>query len=193
MDRIKLKVLGVASNQVQNNAFILILAEENGTRRIPVVIGQPEAQSIALLLEKIKPPRPFTYDLMLSFATAYNINITEVLIYKLENGVFFSALFCDNGQTKIKVEARSSDAVALALRFNCPIFTTPEILEKAGIEVGDEQKEKKKANKGKKSETVFDFWQKTVKELEKLLATAIETENYELASVLKEIINHKKQ
>jgi len=188
MDRIKLKVMGVSCSQNQSGTFVLILAEENGLRRIPIIIGQPEAQSIVFHLEGIKPPRPFSYDLMLSLANAYNITVTEIFIYKLENGVFYSALLCDNKQTKIKIEARTSDAVALALRFNSPIYASPEILEKAGIIIGEEGHKKEKS----KSSGEVNLWEKSAKELQKLLATAVESENYELAGVIKDIINHRK-
>jgi hypothetical protein len=187
MDRIKLKVLGVSCSQIQSGTFVLILAEEKGTRRIPVVIGQTEAQSIVFYLEGIKPPRPFSYDLMLSLANAYDITVAEIFIYKLENGVFYSAMLCDNKQTKIKIEARTSDAVALALLFSCPIYASSEILEKAGIIISEEGHKKEKKEKGE-----VNLWEKSVKELEKLLANAVEVENYELAGVIKKVINHRK-
>ena len=133
MGMIKLNVLGISYSQTQSGAYALILTEENGDRRIPIIVGGFEAQSIAIELEGLKPPRPLTHDLFLSFAKVFGISIKEVVIYKLEEGVFYSQLLCDNSMEKITLDARTSDAIALALRFKCPIYTTEEIITKAGI------------------------------------------------------------
>src|SRR4030042_1463234 len=133
MNKIKLNVLGISYSQTQSGAYALVLTEENGDRRIPIIVGGFEAQSIAIQLEGLKPPRPLTHDLFLNFAVSFKIDILEVNIYKLEEGVFYSKLLCDDGKNKITVDARTSDAIALALRFKCPIYTTEEILKQAGI------------------------------------------------------------
>jgi bifunctional DNase/RNase len=135
MKKIKLKVLGISYSQTQSGAYALVLIEENGERRIPIIIGGFEAQAIVIKLENLDPPRPLTHDLFKSFADEFNINVVEVFIYKLEEGVFFSQLICDNGEKEYSIDSRTSDAVAIALRFNCPIYITEEILDKAGITV----------------------------------------------------------
>src|SRR5665647_2349534 len=119
MGKVKLNVLGISYSQTQSGAYALILTEENGDRRIPIIVGGFEAQSIAIELEGLKPPRPLTHDLFMSFAKVFGINLQEVVIYKLEEGVFFSQLLCENGKEKITLDARTSDAIALALRFKC--------------------------------------------------------------------------
>ncbi|MGQ9621772.1 MAG: bifunctional nuclease family protein, partial [Bacteroidales bacterium] len=133
MNRIKLKVLGISYSQTQSGAYALVLMEEKGSRRIPIIIGGFEAQAIVIKLENLEPPRPLTHDLFKSFADVFGIDITEVFIYKLEDGIFYAKLICNKDDEEFTIDSRTSDAVALALRFNCPIFTTEEIMEKAGI------------------------------------------------------------
>ena len=127
MKRVKLKVLGISYSQTQSGAYALILVEENGERRVPIIIGGFEAQAIVIKLENLEPPRPLTHDLFRSFASEFNITIIEVMIYKLEEGVFYSRLLCNNGEKELSIDSRTSDAVALALRFGCPIYITEEI------------------------------------------------------------------
>jgi len=133
MLKIKLNILGLSVSQSQSGAYALVLAEENGDRRIPIIIGPIEAQSIAIQLEGLKPPRPLTHDLFKHLATAFEIRVTEVVIYKLEEGIFYSELICTRNDKQIIIDSRTSDAVALSLRFDCPIYTTDEILQRAGI------------------------------------------------------------
>jgi len=133
MKRVKLKVLGISYSQTQSGAYALVLVEENGERRIPIIIGGFEAQSIVIKLENLNPPRPLTHDLLKSFADSFGITVFEVYIDRLEEGVFYSKLTCSNGEKEFSIDSRTSDAVALALRFNCPIFTTEDIIERAGI------------------------------------------------------------
>ena len=128
MQRVKLKVLGISYSQTQSGAYALILVEENGNRRVPIIIGGFEAQAIVIKLENLEPPRPLTHDLFKSFSDEFKISIIEVMIYKLEEGVFYSRLLCNNGEKEISIDSRTSDAVALALRFGCPIYITEEIL-----------------------------------------------------------------
>jgi hypothetical protein len=201
---IKLNVLGISYSQTQSGAYALILTEEQGDRRIPIIVGGFEAQAIAIELEGLKPPRPLTHDLFLSFAKVYGISIKEVVIYKLEEGVFYAQLLCDNGDEKITLDARTSDAIALALRFKCPIYTTEEIISKAGIvldfdkETGEASetpsKEKKPEKKVKSSKPdTTDYTSLSTEELQKMLDNAITNENYEKASALKEEIDRRKK
>jgi bifunctional DNase/RNase len=195
MDKIKLKVLGLSYSQTQSGAYALVLAEENGERRIPIIIGGFEAQAIAIELENLNPPRPLTHDLFVSFAMAFKIEIIEVNIYQLQEGIFYSELLCDNGMTRIKVDARTSDAVALALRFKCPIYTTKKIIDKAGIilpienKIRTEKKQEKAIMQVSKSE-YGDF---TAEELQIMLTDAVKEENYEEASKIRDEIKKRKK
>ncbi|HYW94645.1 MAG TPA: bifunctional nuclease family protein [Bacteroidales bacterium] len=207
MGMIKLNVLGISYSQTQSGAYALILTEENGERRIPIIVGGFEAQSIAIELEGLKPPRPLTHDLFLSFANVFGISVKEVVIYKLEEGVFYSQLLCDNGMEKITLDARTSDAIALALRFKCPIYTTEEIITKAGIvldfdkespaESGDEVEPAKPEPEPESPEkTVKDTGElrgMSMTELKKLLEEAVTNENYERASKIRDEIQRRKK
>ena len=203
MNKIKLNVLGISYSQTQSGAYALVLTEENGDRRIPIIVGGFEAQSIAIQLEGLKPPRPLTHDLFLNFAVSFKIDILEVNIYKLEEGVFYSKLLCDDGKNKITVDARTSDAIALALRFKCPIYTTEEIMERAGIvlDLGKEAKikEHEKNQSSKKAESTpstsrlnEEFKEYTDEELQQLLHEAIGKEDYERASLIRDELNKRK-
>jgi bifunctional DNase/RNase len=196
MSKIKLNVLGISYSQTQSGAYALVLTEENGERRIPIIVGGFEAQSIAIQLEGLKPPRPLTHDLFMNFALSFKINLIEVNIYKLEEGVFYSKLFCDDGKKQITIDTRTSDAIALALRFKCPIYTTEEIMERAGIvlELGQESKKPDLADDtnlteatpsaaASNKEQYRDF---TTQELNDMLKEAVENENYEKASLIRD-------
>jgi bifunctional DNase/RNase len=201
MGMVKLNVLGISYSQTQSGAYALILTEENGDRRIPIIVGGFEAQSIAIELEGLKPPRPLTHDLFMSFAKVFGISIQEVVIYKLEEGVFYSQLKCENGKGKITLDARTSDAIALALRFKCPIYTTEEIIAKAGIVLDfDKEQESHSANamtdqyetkSPKHSSNEYKSY--TLEELNELLDEAIGNEDYEKASMIRDEINHRKK
>ena len=201
MSKIKLNVLGISYSQTQSGAYALVLAEEDGERRIPIIIGGFEAQAIAIQLEGLKPPRPLTHDLFLSFASAFSISIIEINIYKLEEGVFYSKLICDDGQKQMTVDARTSDAIALALRFRCSIYTTEDILSKSGIviDIEPESKEDQPATSSqmfteptpgtrKSAEELRDF---SVSELKEMLQDAVKNENYEKASDIRDEINRR--
>jgi len=198
MDKIKLNVLGISYSQTQTGAYALVLTEEKGERRIPIIIGGFEAQSIAIQLEGLKPPRPLTHDLFHNFALTFKINLKEVIIYKLEEGVFYAKLICNNGGEDITIDARTSDAIALALRFKCPIYTTEEILSKSGIVIDLEQeqgKETKKATKATKKTSKASSQQykaMNIEELEQQLEDAINNEEYEKASLIRDEINRRK-
>lgn len=198
MNKIKLNVLGISYSQTQTGAYALVLTEEEGERRIPIIIGGFEAQSIAIQLEGLKPPRPLTHDLFHNFAVTFNINLKEVIIYKLEEGVFYSKLICNNGDSDVTIDARTSDAIALALRFKAPVFTTEEILSKSGIVIDLEQEQGESGEKegegttkktGKTSSREYE--KMTTKELEELLDEAVKNEEYEKASVIRDEINRR--
>ena len=200
MAKVKLKVLGLSCSQTQSGAYALILAEENGNRRIPIVIGGFEAQAIAIGLERLHPPRPLTHDLFINFAKSFGIAITEVNIYHLEEGIFYSELVCMTNGSYIKIDARTSDAVALAIRCNCPIYTSEQIIEKAGIvfNVGDERDERAEQPEPEKKEeqqptpTGTDKYEKlSLKELKKLLSKSISNEDYEEASHIRDEIQRR--
>lgn len=195
MQKVKLNVLGLSVSQTQTGAYALVLVEENGDRRIPIIIGPVEAQSIAIQLEGLHPPRPLTHDLFKNIAGAFQIELLEVIIYKLEEGIFYSELVCEQGGNRIAVDSRTSDAVALALRFKCPIYTTEEILNKAGIviEVTDEESDEVEnvVSDGISEENEYEA--QTLEELEQLLKEAIGNENYEKASELRDEISKRKE
>jgi bifunctional DNase/RNase len=197
MQKIKLNILGLSVSQSQSGAYALVLAEENGDRRIPIIIGPIEAQSIAIQLEGLKPPRPLTHDLFKNMATAFDIFVTEVIIYKLEEGIFFSELVCMRNEKQIVIDARTSDAVALSLRFNCPIYTTKEIIERAGIVIDFENEQNpedwnrsmgEEPGRGKQ-----EYEKYTSAELSQMLNDAIHAEDYEKASAIRDEINRRKK
>jgi uncharacterized protein len=190
MLKIKLNVLGLSVSQTQTGAYALVLAEEKGDRRIPIIIGPVEAQAIAIQLEGLRPPRPLTHDLFKNVAVAFQIDLIEVLIYKLEEGIFFSELICEQNGSRVAIDSRTSDAVALALRFQCPIYTSEEILRKAGIviEMADQTESVQNEEEGT-DETGYSYY--SVGELEALLKKAVENENYEQASEIRDEITRR--
>lgn len=133
MKKIKLDIVGLSYSQTQSGAYALVLGEVSGRRRLPIIIGGFEAQAIAIEIEKMTPSRPLTHDLFKSFAQAYHVNIMEVIIYNLVDGIFYAKLMCNDGKKTVEIDARTSDAIALAVRFECPIYTYEFILATAGI------------------------------------------------------------
>lgn len=193
--KIRLNILGLSYSQTQSGAYALVLAEEEGERRIPIIIGGVEAQSIAIKLEGLEPPRPLTHDLFLNFARAFHIELQEVVIYKLEEGIFYSELVCIKNNDTLRIDSRTSDAVALALRFNCPIFTYEEILSKAGI-VLDFGDTKEPVPSGKPTTTKPSgnpLASKSLDELQVMLNEAVEAENYEKASEIRDEIKRREK
>ena len=181
-DRVKLKVMGITYSQIQNGAYALVLAEENGDRRIPIIIGTAEAQSIAIRLEHLTPPRPMTHDLFASFAQGFGIRLREVFVYHYEDGVFSSELLFDDGTRQIRIDSRTSDAIAIALRTQSPIYTTEKIISEAGIIFQEEPKEKKKEEtKTVKRKHLNDY---STKELKERLEEAVRMEAYEKAALI---------
>lgn len=196
-DRVKLTVLGLSYNQLQSGAFALLLAQVDGPYRIPVVIGAAEAQSIAIRLESITTPRPLTHDLFMSFAQAFGIRLLEVFIYKFEDGIFSSELTFTDGERQIVLDARTSDAIAIAMRCKAPIWTTHAILEETGFIIeevtGDNHNESESAITADDDVMAEPKPEKfALEELEKLLAKLIEDENYEEAARISQILKKKR-
>jgi len=197
MKRVKLKVLGISYSQTQSGAYALILVEDKGERRVPIIIGGFEAQAIVIKLENLEPPRPLTHDLFKSFASEFNISIIEVMIYKLEEGVFYSRLLCNNGEKEISIDSRTSDAVALALRFGCPIYITEEILDKAGITITPTESEPS-TDTDSDSDSLFEtggskYDTYSDEELYKMIDEAVSTEDYERAAAIRDEIEKRKK
>ena len=188
MDRVKLNVLGLSYSKSQAGSYALILSNEDNDLRLPIIIGGFEAQAIAIEMENLKPPRPLTHDLFFTFANIYNITLKEVEIYKLEEGIFYSVLVFYDGKSTARIDARTSDAVALAIRFKANIYTTKEIMLKAGISMNDDKKENKNKSDIKEQEGLKA---KSTGELEELLAKAIKNENYEEASKIRDEITNR--
>ncbi|MGB7529661.1 bifunctional nuclease family protein [Sphingobacterium cellulitidis] len=220
MKKIKLDIVGLSYSQTQSGAYALVLGEVGGNRRLPVIIGGFEAQSIAVEIEKMTPSRPLTHDLFKSFAETFKIKLEEVLIYNLVDGIFFAKLICTDGEQTSEIDARTSDAVALAVRFECPIYTYDFIMNTAGIviegndfaflenieNVGNykqsenpsEEKEHESVEKEKEKEKEpaknkpSPYASLTLEQLEKTLEKAIENEQYETAAKIRDEIEKRK-
>ncbi|MFN8239159.1 MAG: bifunctional nuclease family protein [Bacteroidales bacterium] len=195
MKKVKLKVLGISYSQTQSGAYALVLSEEEGERRIPIIIGGFEAQSIVIKLENLAPPRPLTHDLFKSFADNFQISISEVFIYKLEEGVFYSKLMCDDGMKSFQIDSRTSDAVALALRFDCPIYTTDDILDKAGITVAGNEPLVPEIEE-EEDDIVPDpdkYSSFSEEDLFRMIDEAVKTEDYERAAAIRDELEKRKK
>jgi bifunctional DNase/RNase len=205
MSLIRLNIKGISYSQTQNGAYALILNEVDGERKLPIVIGAFEAQSIAIALEKeIRPPRPLTHDLFKTFSDKFNIVVKQVIIHKLVDGVFYSSLVCEKDDHEEIIDARTSDAIALALRFQAPIFTYQNILDKAGIylQINPEEEEEEEDTKieGKENEPLEieiekdntnALQSKTLSELKSLLQEAVNNEDYEMAAKVRDEISKR--
>jgi len=204
MSLIKLSIKGISYSQTQTGAYALILSEESGNRKLPIIIAKSEAQSIAIALEdNIKPPRPLTHDLFKNFADKFHIIVKEVIIHKLIDGVFFSSLVCVKDNEEVLLDSRTSDAVALAVRFNAPIYTYKIILDQAGINLNIEEDNFSSEMESEK-ELIKDVEENvakpnvtnaelTLKELRHLLEVAISEEDYEKAASLRDEIDRRKK
>lgn len=196
MKKVKLEIVGLSYSQTQTGAYALVLGEAKGKRRLPIIIGGFEAQAIAIELEKMTPSRPLTHDLFKSFAEGFNISVSEVIIYNLVEGIFFAKLISHDGKKEVEIDARTSDAIALAVRFNCPINTYEFILSQAGIILDDEAIAA--ANEGETTEDlveadVNDYLKKSTEELKQMLQTALDEEDYEKASRIRDELNNRKK
>lgn len=199
----RLKIRGISYSQTQNGAYALVLKEVDGSRQLPIVIGAFEAQSIAIALEKeLSPPRPLTHDLFKSFAQRFSITVKQVIIHKLVDGVFYSSLICERDKIEEIIDARTSDAIALAVRFKAPVFTYENILEEAGIqqhikpdkelkvvELDGEEMIDELINTA--TEEANDYSKFSLTELKKMLGEAVAKENYELAAQIRDEISKR--
>ncbi|MDE7459355.1 MAG: bifunctional nuclease family protein, partial [Muribaculaceae bacterium] len=191
-------------SQLQSGAYALLLSEENGPHKIPIVIGGAEAQSIAIKMEGIIPPRPLTHDLFVSFAHAFGVKLTEVFIYKFEDGIFYSELTFSDGNRTVQLDARTSDAIAIAMRTHAPIYTTHEVVTETGFiindnDLADSRDDAQDADAVTDSDLPgADYFAEpklenyAIEELERTLAQLIEDENYEEAARVNEILQRKR-
>ncbi|UKN00507.1 bifunctional nuclease family protein [Paracrocinitomix mangrovi] len=200
MDKIELKIIGLSYSQTQSGAYALVLSEKDGARRLPIIIGGFEAQSIAIELENMKPSRPLTHDLFKSFAEAFKVAIKEVVIYNLIEGVFYSKLICDQNGEEVEIDARTSDAIAIGIRCDCPVYTFEHILSSAGIQLEEEMDEVKSIGDEDETEEPKEAAPKargnelsalTEEELNRMLQDALDQENYERASEIRDELNKR--
>jgi uncharacterized protein len=196
VQKIKLEILGLSSSQSQSGSFALVLGEESGYRRLPIIIGMFEAQAIAIEIEKIIPNRPMTHDLFKSFAELFDFEVEEIIISDLREGVFFAKIICSDGLKKVEIDARPSDAIAIGLRFGVPIFTFENILSEAGIVLSDFIEEEDAFEEkvpspvsGKKNKD----WMKDVNtdQLRVMLEEALAGEDYEKAAQIRDELNKR--
>ncbi|MFB9844339.1 bifunctional nuclease family protein [Mucilaginibacter ginsenosidivorans] len=198
MKKIKLDIVGLSYSQTQSGAYALVLGEVNGRRRLPIIIGSFEAQAIAIEIEKMTPSRPLTHDLFKNFAQAFDITIQEIIIYNLVDGIFYSKLLCSDGKKSIEIDARTSDAIAMAVRFDCPIYTYEFILSSAGIVIegndfvylenmADAATEEKAV-----SSSATGYASLSNDELKSKLQEALSEEAYEKAAKIRDELNRRK-
>jgi hypothetical protein len=191
MKKIELEIVALSHSITQTHSYAVVLGEVNGLRRLPIVIGGFEAQAIAVALERMQPSRPLTHDLMKNFMMAFNIDLHEIIINDLQEGIFYSKLICSSEKDTVEIDSRTSDAVALAVRFGCPIYTYDNILESAGILMEEDDK-KKKVVVSHTDEGSDDLRKLSVPELEALLSEVLEHEDYIKAASIRDEINRRK-
>jgi bifunctional DNase/RNase len=190
MKKIRLKILGLSYSQDQSGAYALVLAETDGNRRIPIIIGAVEAQAIAINLEGLKPPRPLTHDLFATVLSTFNIQLKEVFIHAFEEGIFYAQMKLSGINGDFSIDSRTSDAIALALRCDCPIYTTEEVIGQTGIIIDFEDKEEGTASEDESdSQSVYDEF--STDELNTMLDQAIKDEEYEKASVIRDELSKR--
>lgn len=189
MQKVKLDITGIAYSQTQSGSYVLTLVESAGKRKLPIVIGGFEAQAIAVELEKMVPNRPLTHDLIKTFCQSYGVSVREILIYKFHEGVFYSKIICEKDNVITEIDSRTSDAIAVGVRFNAPIFTLAKVLEEVGgsedLDLDFDEDEDELMDDINEMEAV------SIEELQAQLAEAIENEDYELASKLRDEINRR--
>ncbi len=194
MKKIRLEITGLSYSQLQSGAYALVLNEKNGKRKLPIIIGSFEAQSIAMELEKIRPGRPLTHDLIVSFAKSFEIELVEIIIDKFVEGVFHAKLICLQNNKMVEIDSRTSDAVSLAVRFKCPIYTYEKILSETGVVIDpdeDNAEADKAAKEAKKKADPSEKEQLSLEKLHELMNKAIENENYEKASEIRDEIQRR--
>jgi bifunctional DNase/RNase len=197
MKKIELEIVALSHSITQTHSYAVVLGEVNGLRRLPIVIGGFEAQAIAVALEKMQPSRPLTHDLMKNFMNAFGVELNEIIINDLQEGIFFSKLVCSTENDTVEIDSRTSDALALAVRFGCPIYTYENILESAGIMMEETAGKKKKAQAGEAMEEVRtgseDLKAMSIEELNTLLNEVLESEDYIRAIAIRDEINSRKK
>lgn len=197
MKKIELEIVALSHSITQTHSYAVVLGELNGLRRLPIVIGGFEAQAIAVALEKMDPSRPLTHDLMKNFMIAFNIELKEIVISDLKEGIFYSSLICESDSETIEIDSRTSDALALAVRFNCPIYTFDHILDNAGILMEDTQP-KPQESSSNTSTPVQEHSERSnlerlsIEELHTLLNEVLEQEDYVRAIAIRDEINSRK-
>ncbi|HWZ14553.1 MAG TPA: bifunctional nuclease family protein [Mucilaginibacter sp.] len=197
MKKIKLDIVGLSYSQTQSGAYALVLGEVSGRRRLPIIIGSFEAQAIAIEIEKMTPSRPLTHDLFKSFGQAFNITVQEIIIYNLVDGIFYSKLICSDGKKIIEIDARTSDGIAVAVRFDCPIYTYEFILSTAGIVIeGNDFVYLENINETQEEKTTpaatGGFAALSTDELKTKLQEALSEESYEKAAKIRDELNRRK-
>ena len=196
MKKLKLDIVGLSYSQTQSGAYALVLGEINGRRRLPIIIGAFEAQAIAIEIEKMTPSRPLTHDLFKSLASSYSINIQEVIIYNLVDGIFFAKLICSDGKKSSEIDSRTSDAIALAVRFDCPIYTYEFILATAGIVIEGNEfvflENIEDPSEEKAVRTSINFSSLSEDELKTMLKDALADEAYEKAAKIRDELSRRK-
>ena len=197
MKKIELEIIAISHSITQTHSYAVVLGEVNGSRRLPIVIGGFEAQAIAVALEKMNPSRPLTHDLMKNFLVAFGIDLHEVIINDLQEGVFYSKLVCSNEHDTIEIDSRTSDAIAMAVRFGCPIYTFEHILQNAGILLEETEESKRKKSETESLEEEIrttsheDLKKMTLEELNHLLTEVLESEDYIRAIAIRDEINSR--
>jgi bifunctional DNase/RNase len=191
MKKIELEIVALSHSITQTHSYAVVLGEVNGLRRLPIVIGGFEAQAIAVALERMQPSRPLTHDLMKNFMMAFNIDLHEIIINDLQEGIFYSKLICSSDKDTVEIDSRTSDAVALAVRFGCPIYTYDNILESAGILMEEDDK-KKKVVVTHSDEGSDDLQKLSISELESMLNEVLEHEDYIKAASIRDEIKRRK-
>ncbi|QHL86093.1 hypothetical protein GU926_00975 [Nibribacter ruber] len=207
MKKIELEILGLSSSQSQSGSFALVLGEKDGSRRLPIIIGMFEAQSIAIQIEKINPTRPLTHDLFKTFAQQMDVSVQEIMISDLKEGVFFSKIVCHAGEKEFELDARPSDAIAIGLRFGVPIYTVESVLSEAGIILSDLEDEEEEddeetdeiptssgagsSSSASSSSSKAKLTEVSVDELNQMLNEALEKEDYEKAAKIRDELNKR--
>ncbi|HEV3252607.1 MAG TPA: bifunctional nuclease domain-containing protein [Puia sp.] len=195
MKKIELEIVALSHSITQTHSYAVVLGEVNGLRRLPIVIGGFEAQAIAVALEKMHPSRPLTHDLMKNFMSAFNIDLQEIIICDLQEGIFYSKLVCVSEHDTVEIDSRTSDALALAVRFGCPVYTYENILESAGILMEDSSGKKKQVKETVTSEigSSDDLKALSLEELNTLLGEVLEQEDYIRAIKIRDEINSRRK
>lgn len=193
MKKIELHIVALSHSVTQSHNYAVVLGEKEGSRRLPIVIGGFEAQAIAVAMEKMSPNRPLTHDLLKSTLDSFNITLKEVIINNLLDGIFYAKLVCEKDGIEVEIDSRTSDALALAVRYDCPIYTFEFILDAAGVILEEPEETTTKPKKKEPKKNLNDFTGFTPDELHSMLEEALSNEDYERAAKIRDEINHRKQ